>query len=278
MGGLQPSFRIFTLFLALLGGQVLVAVVLLSFFGVSGSEDGDLGALTPNSLRSVLFVSQFLGFLIPGLLLLQLWGLHRDQLFESSSHNWIPGVVVLSYFVSLPLFTWAYSYNMSLSVPDWWPFAVEAVPEEIFQLLAQEGPWALLANLTVIGLLPAVAEELVFRGLLQPQIQKLVRSHIVGIIITALFFSLIHLDFQGIFPRWILGLILGFAFYYSRSLLWPILIHFIHNGGQVLISYFYGDFIEIESEPLEVSWSIWPLLSGLGVLGIILLLHRKALK
>ena len=278
MRGFRPGFRIFTLFLALLGGQVLAAVVLLGVFGVSGSEDGGLGSLTPNRLRSVLFISQFLGFLIPGLVLVRLWDLRMDQLFALATPRWVSTAVIILYFGSLPLFSWAYLVNVNISVPDWWPFAVEAVPEEIFQVLSQEGWWALLANLATIGLLPAVAEELVFRGLLQPQTQRLMGSDILGIMITALFFSLIHLDFQGILPRWILGLVLGFAYFYSRSLIWPILIHFIHNGGQVLISYFYTDFMEIEREPVDLGWSIWPILSGIAFIGLLLMLHKKAYK
>jgi hypothetical protein len=58
-------------------------------------------------------------------------------------------------------------------------------------------------------------------------------------------------------------------------LIWPILIHFIHNGGQVLLSYLYTDFIEVESESVDVSWGVWPLLSGLAVVTIFVFLHNK---
>lgn len=275
MHGLKPGFRIFSLLLALLAGQVLVIIGSLGVVALSGAPDGDLSSLSPNGLRGLLFMSQFLGFLIPGLFMLRFWGVTGADLWGRSARPWIPSAVLLSYFISLPLFSWAYAYNMSWSVPEWWPFAVEALPEEFLALLTQKGSWALLANLVTIGLLPAVAEELIFRGLLQPTVQDTVGHKIGGIIVTALLFSFIHLDFQGLLPRWILGMVLGFAYYYSRSLLWPILIHFIHNGGQVILSYFYTDFAEVGSASADVEWSVWPFLSGLGLLATYVLLHRK---
>lgn len=275
MRGLQPGFRMLSLLLALFVGQILVLMASMGVIGVLGDAEGSWASLTPNAMRGVIFMSQFFGFLVPGLFLFRLWGLRWSDFFGRSERRWVPPAVLLSYFVSLPVFTWAYTYNMSWEVPEWWPFAVEAVPEEFMELLAQEGIWALLANLLTIGLLPAVAEELVFRGLLQPSIQDGMRHKIGGIIVTALIFSFIHLDFQGLLPRSILGLVLGFSYYYSRSLIWPILIHFIHNGGQVMLSYLYTDFIEVESEHVDVSWGVWPLLSGLAVVTIFVFLHNK---
>ncbi len=275
MRGLQPGFRLFSLLLALFAGQVLVLIASISIIGLLGNAEEGLPSLSANSMRGVIFMSQFLGFLVPGLFLSRLWGVKWSDLFGRSDWPWIPSAVLLSYFVSLPVFSWAYMYNMSLTVPEWWPFAVEAVPKEFLDLLGQEGIWALLANLLTIGLLPAVAEELVFRGLLQPSIQDGMRHKIGGIIVTAIIFSFIHLDFHGLLPRSILGLVLGFSYYYSRSLIWPILIHFIHNGGQVLLSYLYTDFIEVDSESMDVSWGIWPLVSGLAVMTIFVFLNNK---
>lgn len=275
MRGLQPGFRMLSLLLALFVGQILVVMASMGVIGMLGDAEGGWASLSVNAMRGVIFMSQFLGFLVPGLFLCRLWGVRWSDLFGRSERRWVPSAVLLSYFVSLPVFTWAYTYNMSWEVPEWWPFAVEAVPEEFMELLAQKGIWALLANLLTIGLLPAVAEELVFRGLLQPSIQDGMRHKIGGILVTALIFSFIHLDFQGLLPRSILGLVLGFSYYYSRSLIWPILIHFIHNGGQVLLSYLNTDFIEVESENVDVSWGVWPLLSGLAVVTIFVFLHNK---
>jgi len=275
MRGLQPGFRLLSLLLALFAGQVLVLIASMVVFSALGNAEESWSSLSANAMRGVIFMSQLFGFLVPGLFLSRLWGVKWGQLFGRSDRSWVPSAVLLSYFVSLPVFSWAYMYNMSLAVPEWWPFAVEAVPEEFMELLSQEGIWALLANLITIGLLPAVAEELVFRGLLQPSIQDGMRHKIGGIVVTALIFSFIHLDFQGLLPRSILGLVLGFSYYYSRSLIWPILIHFIHNGGQVLLSYLYTDFIEVDSEGVDVSWGIWPILSGLTVVTIFVYLNTK---
>jgi hypothetical protein len=50
-------------------------------------------------------------------------------------------------------------------------------------------------------------------------------------------FSAIHFHFQGIIPRFVLGVLLGYLFYWSQSLWLPILAHFINNAQAVLFSY-----------------------------------------
>ena len=50
-------------------------------------------------------------------------------------------------------------------------------------------------------------------------------------------FSAIHFHFQGIIPRFFLGVLLGYLYYWSRSLWLPILAHFTHNA-LVIVTWF----------------------------------------
>ena len=95
----------------------------------------------------------------------------------------------------------------------------------------------LLYTLLVIAIVPAIGEELVFRGYLQQSIQKWLQSPHLAILITAFFFSAIHLDFQGVLPRFVLGALLGYLYYWSGSLWLPILAHFVNNAQGVVFSY-----------------------------------------
>jgi len=95
----------------------------------------------------------------------------------------------------------------------------------------------LLYTFLVIAIVPAIGEELVFRGYLQQSIQKWLQSPHLAILITAFFFSAIHLDFQGVLPRFVLGALLGYLYYWSGSIWLPILAHFVNNAQGVVFSY-----------------------------------------
>lgn len=95
-----------------------------------------------------------------------------------------------------------------------------------------------LINLVVIALLPAVFEELFFRGLLQNLVYKWTRKIHLSILLTSFLFSAIHLQFFGFFPRLMLGIMFGYMLYWTKSLWLPILFHFINNGLTVTFVYF----------------------------------------
>lgn len=98
---------------------------------------------------------------------------------------------------------------------------------------------ALLVNLFMIAIIPAVGEELVFRGLIQRHLTDLLRNGHVAIILASVIFSLAHFQFYSFLPRFFLGMILGYAFYYGRSIWYPIIAHLVNNTLGVLFYYFY---------------------------------------
>lgn len=97
----------------------------------------------------------------------------------------------------------------------------------------------LLLNMLVVGIVPAIGEELLFRGLSQRFFAEWTKNIHWGIWISAFFFSAIHLQFFEFFPRFLLGALLGYMFYWSGNLWVPILAHFFNNGSQVLLSYLF---------------------------------------
>jgi membrane protease YdiL (CAAX protease family) len=85
----------------------------------------------------------------------------------------------------------------------------------------------------MIAVLPAVGEELLFRGVIQKLFSKITRSHHWGIWISAILFSALHLQFYGFIPRLLLGAMFGYLLVWSGSLWLPILAHFINNAAAV---------------------------------------------
>ena len=60
----------------------------------------------------------------------------------------------------------------------------------------------LLATMAGIHVLVSLREELMVRGLLQPAIQRILRSPLLGLAVTSLFFGLLHLGFRRTWPHW----------------------------------------------------------------------------
>ncbi len=107
--------------------------------------------------------------------------------------------------------------------------------EKIMQSsLNVRGVIALIVNLLVIAVIPAIGEELLFRGVFQRLFIALTRNLHLGIFITAFLFSALHLQFLSFLPRFVLGMLFGYMVYWSRSL-WPaILAHFLNNSLAVI--------------------------------------------
>ena len=107
------------------------------------------------------------------------------------------------------------------------------------KFLGVKGMVPLLVNLFVIAIVPAIGEELLFRGVLQGIFIKWVRNVHVGILIAALFFGFFHFQFLSLLPRFYLGIVFGYLFYWTGSLWITIFAHFLNNATAVFFYYFY---------------------------------------
>ena len=94
-----------------------------------------------------------------------------------------------------------------------------------------------LVGILVIGLLAGVGEEYLFRGIVQPKMHQYTRNAHWGVWITAFIFSLIHFQFYGFLPRLFLGVLFGYLYLYTGSLLYPMLAHISNNVMMVTLVY-----------------------------------------
>ncbi len=97
----------------------------------------------------------------------------------------------------------------------------------------------LIIALFVIAVLPAIGEELVFRGLIQNELKRLTQNVHVAIWVSALLFSAFHLQFFGFVPRLLLGALFGYLYYWSGNLSMAVLAHFTNNAVAVFSLYYY---------------------------------------
>ena len=119
----------------------------------------------------------------------------------------------------------------------------------------------LVLGLVVIALLPAIGEELVFRGMLQPEFYRLSGNHHTAIWISAFIFSAFHMQFFGLVPRMLLGALFGYLYVWSGNLWMPMIAHFVNNSFSVLMIYlFQKGIISIDMESAEAA--PWPVVIG----------------
>ena len=125
-----------------------------------------------------------------------------------------------------------------LSGVEQWMQEMEAQLMELTKFLTdfQSIP-ELLSGILVIGVFAGVGEELFFRGLIQPKFQRYLGSPHLGIWVTALIFSAIHVQFYGFLPRMFLGALFGYMYHYTGSLFYPILGHILNNTLTLLLVY-----------------------------------------
>ncbi len=97
----------------------------------------------------------------------------------------------------------------------------------------------LIIAIIVIAVLPAVGEELVFRGIVQNELFRGTRNIHFAIWFSAILFSAMHFQFFGFVPRMLLGALFGYLYYWSGSLALAMFAHFVNNGISVVALYFY---------------------------------------
>lgn len=128
----------------------------------------------------------------------------------------------------------------------------------------------LLLNLIIIALIPAIGEELTFRGVIQQALTRKMSPHI-AIILSAAIFSFIHFQFYGFLTRMFLGMLLGYMFYITGSLWTSILMHFLNNGSAVLIYYLNNKgIINVDVDHFGATQSVWLIIvSAVVTIGLI---------
>ena len=95
---------------------------------------------------------------------------------------------------------------------------------------------ALFFNIFLIAIIPALGEELFFRGAIQGVLQQKINAK-AAIWITAIVFSAIHFQFYGFVPRMLLGAFLGYLLVWSGNLWLSIAAHFTNNVLAIIFYY-----------------------------------------
>jgi membrane protease YdiL (CAAX protease family) len=128
----------------------------------------------------------------------------------------------------------------------------KSLMEEMVNLF---GRWDLTLAILIIGLGPGIGEELWCRAFLG---RGLVARYgpIVGVVLTSFFFGLIHLEPRQGTMAALMGLCLHYSYLTTRSLLVPMLLHFLNNSFAVTVIRF-AQFRDLEAKPGSIPWFIF---------------------
>lgn len=162
------------------------------------------------------------------------------------------------------------------SVEDWMKSMENTSNELTERMLSYADPVSITVNILMIVLLPAIGEELLFRAVLIPSFERIFRNAHLAVWIGAILFSAMHMQFYGFLPRFVLGLLFGYLFIYSRSVWVPVFAHFLNNGTIVLVTYLNRNgYLSESPEDLGHVDSLWLLVASIIITGALLWLLAK---
>ncbi len=171
----------------------------------------------------------------------------------------IDGILFLKLFLlmllSYPIAGITAGLSSQLDLPDWMVRMDGKNVELLKQLMNMDHFFDFIINLGVIAILPGIGEEMLFRGVLQNELQKSMTNRYLPLVIAALVFAAFHLEPTGLITKFIIGCVLGYAYMITKNIFYPMLIHAINNGVQVFIIYFTNgmDDLNINIPPPDVA-------------------------
>ena len=186
--------------------------------------------------------------------------------FTSRRLSLVPVVVsVFTVVIFMAVNSVFIEWNAQFDFPDFaqgfehWAREQEDTATELTQFLTNlSSSGELILALIVIAVLPAIGEEIVFRGLIQNELYRGTKNIHVAIWFAAILFSAIHMQFYGFLPRLLLGALFGYLYFWSGNLMLAIIAHFVNNAVSILALYFYqqGKFaFDVESQE-SAPWSL----------------------
>lgn len=247
----------------------LLSTVMASiFYGVDMAQLAVLMSELENPsnievLKMVQTVSAIGTFIVPPFILawlfdpspLEFLSIKRKPMLSASL------MVVALLFIAVPFINYLGELNSSFHLPsflkameDWMKASEEQAAALTEAFLKMSTPGELIFNLFMIALIPAIGEELLFRGIVQNIFSRWLKNNHAAVWFTAILFSAMHMQFYGFIPRLMLGAMLGYLLVWSGNLWWPIIAHFVNNAAAVIFSYlFQNKFIELDPDTIGIA-------------------------
>lgn len=240
-------------------GNVLAVMVLAIYLGAD--TESVTALLTqlfaepekiPNGWNALMIMQgtvHFFSYLLPTVI--YWFYIERRTIGEFSTgrkpawHIWALAVVVVLAFI--PVNSKFIEWNAAMDLPDalsglekWMRDKEDQLSVMTEFLTSYQSFGQLLIALFVVTLLPALGEEILFRGVVQTKLFQELRNIHVAIWLSAAIFSAIHFQFYGFLPRMMLGALFGYLYYWTGNLWVAVLAHFVNNGFVLVMMYLHN--------------------------------------
>lgn len=197
----------------------------------------------PRFLLTYFLFFQIFGFLIAFLAILRFTQERFEDVINIGRLKLKPLLYTFMLFIIgmavLPLMTW-------LNKPLGQLLPASALENEAYRdsvnqsMMVQDDPIQFGFVFIIMSILPAICEELVFRGyLLKKMFQSGMGMH-TAVALSSAIFALTHFQPLKFLPMFFLGLCLGYVYTYFKNIKYSIILHFLINGSQIVMAYLVG--------------------------------------
>ncbi|MDR3011292.1 MAG: CPBP family intramembrane metalloprotease [Sphingobacterium sp.] len=290
----SPFQSLLRLILMIIGftfvSQVFYIILLFFYYKMTG-QVFSIGVImngSANEMRLLLLMSSLGSFVIPAYLMNMYEG-YGIKYFQCSYRPKMAqfAYVFFAMLAFMPLMSLIGHWNESLQLPDnmqsvqrWMEQSEKDSGDLVRGIIMESNIFGFLFNIIVLALIPAIGEELLFRGVLQNIVGRWLGNPHLIIWIVAIIFSAIHLQFFGFIPRMLLGAFFGYLYLWSKNILLPIFGHFVNNAGATVMSFYYArqgkNYDELNAFELQ-SWWIY-LVGFIFTLIFVFLFYRSTQK
>jgi membrane protease YdiL (CAAX protease family) len=246
-------------FIGLFGGfflyQIIGGLLAVIIFGL------DLENAPINGVRLITMSGQILFILLPALLFSKWFYQDVGTIIRFKFPKWqevllfVLGIIILTPLLQTYLYIQNYyidqlavNYGFVNDIKSFFDSLNEMVEKTYGNLITAHSVIEGLLVIMVIAIVPAVCEEVMFRGFIQRSFEFKMRPFWAAAI-TAVFFAVYHFNPYAIIPLMILGFYFGFAAYISNSIFVPMILHFLNNFAAVILFFIFGDDELIKSSP-----------------------------
>lgn len=239
---------------------VMIATLLVTVLVTTG----DMKDMS--NVKVMQLIQSFGLFVIPPFVMASLWSNNAFEFLRlKSTLRWTTVLYVVAFMlVAIPFINMLSWLNQQIVLPaslseieKMMQSSEVQIAEITEKMLNVSTLGALLFNVFLVAVVPALGEELFFRGTIQRLLSDW-KGALFAIWITAFVFSAIHMQFYGFLPRMLLGAFLGYLLLWSGSLWLPIIAHFVNNSVAVVFYYLKFNGVKvIDVETIGTDDTLW---------------------
>ena len=216
-------------------GSVFAIVILsvISAFTVGGTIMGMSASSSEQINKLYLYISFFIGqgvILIPPIYFL---AIKEQPIFESLrikrvSLPTIKNTLIFSTGVLIAFDTLDRIIHKFIPPPDY--------IIDLGEIMKPDSTLGYIFLFLAVVIVAPIGEEIIFRGFLQRFLEKYWKDITRAVLVTSLFFAIIHFNPFWTIQIYLLGVILGFLSWKTKSVLPSIILHIVNNGSAYILT------------------------------------------